>query len=129
MADPSLFRSPFDELVGTRVVAASGDGVVATLDVGSRHHQPTGIVHGGLYATLVETTVSVGASLWLGEDGVAVGVSNHTDFLRSHSQGRLRVEALPLQRGRTLQLWRAEVTDVEGRLVACGNVRLANMRT
>jgi uncharacterized protein (TIGR00369 family) len=128
MADPPLRRSPFDDLVGTRIVEASGEGVLATLDVDSRHHQPTGIVHGGLYATLVETTASVGASLWLGEDGIAVGVSNHTDFLRSHGEGRLRVEALPVQRGRTLQLWRAEVTDTAGRLVACGNVRLANLR-
>ncbi len=128
MANQSPQRSPFDDLVGTRIVEASGDRVVATLKVDACHHQPTGVVHGGLYATLVETSTSVGASLWLGEAGVAVGVSNHTDFLRAHRAGQLRVEAVPLQRGRTLQLWRADVTDAEGRLVACGNVRLANLQ-
>ncbi len=120
--------SPFDELVGTSVVEASGDRVVATLDVAPRLHQPTGVVHGGVYATVVETTASIGANLWLAGDGVAVGVANHTDFLRSVTAGTLRVEALPAQRGRTLQLWRVEVRDDDAALVAAGTVRLMNLR-
>ena len=121
-------RSPFDDVVGTRIVAANGDRVTAALDVRGDHHQPNGIVHGGLYATLVETTASIGANAWLAGQGRAVGVSNHTDFLRAHREGPLHVEARPVQRGRTLQLWRVEVTDGDGRLVATGQVRLANLR-
>ncbi len=120
--------SPFDELVGTSVVEASGERVVATVPVAPHLHQPHGIVHGGVYATVVETTASIGANLWLAGDGVAVGVANHTDFLRSVSDGTLHVEALPVQRGRSLQLWRVEVSDTDGALVASGTVRLMNLR-
>ncbi|HVM20932.1 MAG TPA: PaaI family thioesterase [Egibacteraceae bacterium] len=126
MADRDAFSSPFDEVVGTQVLEASGDRVVAQVDVGPHLHQPTGIVHGGVYATLVETTASVGASLWLDGDAFAVGLSNQTDFLRAVTGGRLRVEATPVQRGRTLQLWQVSITDEQQRLVASGRVRLMN---
>ena len=127
MTTPTSYSSPFDELLGLRMVEASGDRVVAELDVGPHLLQPTGIVHGGVHATLVETTASVGATRWLGGDRVAVGLSNHTDFLRSVGEGTLHVEALPVQRGRTMQLWRVEVTDDEQRPVASGRVRLLNL--
>ncbi len=120
------YSSGFDDLVGLRLVEASGDKVVGEIDVGPQLHQPDGIVHGGVHATVVETTASVGATLWLRGDGVAVGLSNHTDFLRSVSEGTLRVEAVPLQRGRTMQLWTVTVTDEQGRPVAAGRVRLMN---
>lgn len=126
MTDSAQYSSPFDDLVGTRVISASGDRVIAEVDVAAHLHQPTGIVHGGVHATLVETAASVGASLWLGEDGVAVGISNHTEFLRSVSEGVLHVVATPIQRGRTMQLWEVAITDAEDRAVAAGRVRLYN---
>jgi 1,4-dihydroxy-2-naphthoyl-CoA hydrolase len=121
--------SPFDELVGVQFEEGSGERVVATVSVRAEHHQPTGIVHGGVYTTLVEGLASTGATLWLVEEGreeVAVGVSNHTDFLRAVSGGVLRGEALPIQRGRLLQLWQVTVTDEEERVVAHGKVKLVN---
>lgn len=121
------YASPFDDLLGSEVVQASGERVVATLTVTDRLHQPTGILHGGVYATLVETTASVGASLWLDGEGWAVGLTNTTDFLRSVREGTLRAEATPLQQGRTLQLWQVDITDDEGRRVAHGQVKLMNM--
>ncbi|MPZ73823.1 MAG: hotdog fold thioesterase [Nitriliruptorales bacterium] len=126
MSTHRTYSSGFDDLVGLRMIEADGDRVVAELFIESKHLQPGGIVHGGLYATLVETTASVGASLWLGPDGVAMGIANHTDFLRVVGEGRLRAEAVPVERGRTLQLWEVLVTDVQQRPIAHGKVRLMN---
>lgn len=126
-AEEFVFDSPFDRLVGTRFVEVSGQRVVATVEVDpERHIQPAGIVHGGVYTTVVETVASVGATVWLDGNGHAVGVSNHTDFLRAIERGTLRFEAVPLQQGRTLQLWQVDVTDGEGRRIAHGRVRLFN---
>ena len=127
MPKPSHYHSPFDDLLGVRITSASGDRVLAEIDVTPQLHQPNGIVHGGVHATVVEVTASVGASLWLGDGRAAVGVSNHTDFLRSVSAGTLRAEAVPVQQGRTLQLWRVEITDEQDRPVASGRVRLMNL--
>ena len=126
MTDSAQYFSGFDDLVGTRVIEASGDRVLAEVDIAPRHHQPFGIVHGGVHATLVETTASIGASLWLGEGGAAMGISNHTDFLRPVTDGTLRIEATPLQRGATMQLWQVAITDDQQRPVAFGRVRLFN---
>ena len=128
MPDDPVYSSGFDDLIGHRVVSASGDEVRSTITITPELLQPGLIVHGGVYATVVETTASIGATLWLDGDGVAVGITNSTDFLRRTEAGVLSVVATPLQRGKTLQLWQVSVTDDEGRLVAHGRVKLANIR-
>ena len=117
----------FTDLLGMRVVDASPDRAVVQWDVTPDHHQPYGILHGGVYCAAVETAASWGAALWYGERGKVVGVSNTTDFLRSVRDGRLTATATPVHRGRSQQLWQVEVTDAATRLVARGQVRLQNL--
>jgi 1,4-dihydroxy-2-naphthoyl-CoA hydrolase len=125
--DDSELERGFIKLVGLRIEQASGDRVVLSCPVTPDLHQPFGLVHGGVYATLAETAASVGGSLWFGDRGKVVGVSNHTDFLRAVRRGELRAEATPLSRGRTTQLWQVEVADEQGRLIAHAKVRLQNL--
>ena len=113
--------------LGIRVEEASGDRVVLACPVTPDLFQPYGLVHGGVHASLAETAASVGAAMWFGDQGVVVGVSNHTDFVRAVRDGRLRAEATPLARGRTTQLWQVVITDETGRLVAHAKVRLQNL--
>ncbi len=101
--------------------------MVAHLAITPALQQPYGIVHGGVYCSVVETTASVGAALWFGERGHVVGVANHTNFLRATREGVLTVRATPVQRGRTQQLWTVDVRDEQDRLVAKGEVRIANI--
>lgn len=94
-----------------------------------RHHQPWGLVHGGLYTAVIETFATIGAFEAINDEGrYAVGVSNTTDFLRPHRSGRLNVEAVAIQQGRTQQLWRVEIRRPDDhKLVAVGQVRLHNV--
>jgi 1,4-dihydroxy-2-naphthoyl-CoA hydrolase len=102
--------------------------VTGTIEAGPDHHTPWGVVHGGVFATAVETTTSVGASLAVAEHGMfAVGLSNHTDFVRAHTSGPLHVKAWPIHQGRTGQLWQCDITREDGKLVAQGRVRLQNV--
>ncbi len=121
-------RSPYDEMLGSRMVEASGSRVVMELDVRPDHQQPMGVVHGGVYASIIESAASVGATLWLDGDGWAAGITNSTDFLRSARDGRLTFVATPIQQGRSLQLWEVAVTDGEDRMIAHGKVKLTNFR-
>jgi uncharacterized protein (TIGR00369 family) len=109
------------------ITEASGDRVVLEWTIRPHHHQPYGIVHGGVYCSAVETAASIGAALWLGDRGQVVGVSNQTDFLRAVREGRLTGTATPVHRGRLQQLWDVGITDEGGRLVARGQVRLQNI--
>jgi uncharacterized protein (TIGR00369 family) len=105
-----------------------GDEVTGTIEAGTEHHTPWGVVHGGLYATAVESACSVGASVAVADAGqYAVGLANYTDFLRAHREGELRFRAFPVHQGRTGQLWQCDIVREDGKPVAQGRVRLQNV--
>lgn len=111
--------------LGLVVTSASRDEVRATLAVQSKHHQPYGIVHGGVYASVVESVASIGAGVDVFPQGKGVvGLENHTSFVRAVREGTLVIVATPLTRGRRSQLWEATIRDEGGALVATGRVRL-----
>jgi 1,4-dihydroxy-2-naphthoyl-CoA hydrolase len=105
------------------------DRITAHLDCDERHHQPYGIVHGGVWCAVVESLASLGAALrTVAAGGVVVGVSNSTDFLRPHRTGRVDAVAEPIHVGRTQQLWQVVLTRADdGKVVARGQVRLQQL--
>jgi 1,4-dihydroxy-2-naphthoyl-CoA hydrolase len=124
---PEGFPSNWDKQMGFRILEMSGEKVVGEYVVDERHHQPYGIVHGGVHCSAVETVCSIGAGLSSRERGSAhgvVGLENHTSFIRAVRSGKVTVTATPVTRGRQSQLWEAESRDDQGRLVAQGKVRL-----
>ena len=122
---------PFVEHLGLRITEVRPDRVVATWTAAERHHQPYGIVHGGVHASVVETLASVGSAAWAGEhlaEGTrVVGVHNSTDFFRAVSSGDLTSTATPVHQGRSQQLWVVETRDADDRLVARGQLRVQNL--
>jgi len=107
---------------------ASGDEVTAELQVGPEHLQAYGIVHGGVYAGVIESVASVGAALWARRyNQTVVGVENQTSFLVATREGRLTATALPLMRGRRTQVWQAKITNEKGQTVSEGKVRLISL--
>jgi uncharacterized protein (TIGR00369 family) len=119
----------FSRSIGMHMEEVSGTRVTGWVDVGPHHLQPGSIVHGGLYAAVVEEAASYGASFAVRQRGQrVVGVANTTNFIRAVTGGRILVEATPLQQGRTQQFWEVRMTQAEdGRLVALGHLRLQNI--
>lgn len=120
-------NSGLNATLGFEMDEAGPERVVLSWTVGGQHLQPYGIVHGGVYSSVIEAAASIGAALWFGERGKVVGAANHTDFLRAVRAGRLVATATPIHRGRSQQLWLVEVRDDTDRLVARGEVRLQNL--
>ncbi len=130
MENPFVDRVTYVGHTGIELTDASSDSCSGRIVIDETHHQPYGVVHGGVYCTLVETLASTGGALWAIENGMAgcVGVSNQTDFLRATTDGVLLGLATPIHRGRTQQLWQVEVTrQDDGKLTARGQVRLQNV--
>ncbi|MFC9789792.1 PaaI family thioesterase [Rhodococcus sp. NPDC127528] len=125
-ATPFLNKG-FGEVLGLEYTELSGDRVRAQWAARPEHHQPAGIVNGGVYCSVIETLASIGGGIWLADRGHVVGVNNNTDFLRAVREGTLFAEATPVHRGRTQQLWQVAVVDERDRLIARGQVRLANV--
>ncbi len=117
-------RAGWVEAIGLEVLELTSEVVVAQWDVGPRHLQPMGIVHGGVYTSVVETCCSLGAFCAAPAGKAIVGVENHTSFIRAVRQGRLSARAVPLHTGRRAQLWECNISDANGRLVATGRLRV-----
>jgi uncharacterized protein (TIGR00369 family) len=127
---PSNYTAPFDSELGLQFTEVSPDRARAQLEVKPKLLQPTGLVHGGVYCSMIESMASVAAFTWLnnrGNGGNVVGVNNNTDFLRSISSGIVYGTAEPIHRGRRQQLWLVTITDDSDRVVARGQVRLQNL--
>lgn len=116
----------FGRLLGLEILEVGPERVRARLEAAPKHHQPFGILHGGVYCAIVEDVASQGAgraALERGQPGV-VGVANATDFLRSHSEGELVAEGTPIHVGRSAQVWQVVIhRSSDGKLVARGQVR------
>ena len=122
---PDLPAEHFDQLIGLQYTEYSKDGCTATFEVQPRLQQPYGILHGGVLCSVIESVASASAALW--SEGPVVGASNHTNFLKATRSGVLTARSAPIHRGRSQQLWEVDITDDQGRLVAKGQVRLANL--
>ena len=111
--------------MGIVLTEAGPDAVSCEFEVGPKHHQGFGIVHGGVNCGVIETLASVGAAIVAQPRGqVVVGLENNTSFIRAVRSGRLHATAIPVTRGRKSQVWEARIWDEEDRLVATGRVRL-----
>ena len=126
---PTALGKGFDAELGLTYLEMGPDGGRAQLDIDDRLLQPFGIVHGGVYCSVIESLASVSAHTWLADNGGGhvVGVNNNTDFLRAISSGTVTAVSTPIHRGRRQQLWAIAITDDDDRLVARGQVRLQNM--
>jgi 1,4-dihydroxy-2-naphthoyl-CoA hydrolase len=116
----------YDAFYGLELCEMGEERVSARVEVRDTVMQPMGIVHGGVYASIAEGICSIGTSLAvLGDGKVAIGLSNHTTFLRPISAGFVHAAAEPLHRGHTTWLWDVRFADDEGRLCATAQVCIA----
>ena len=118
-------RGGFNNALGLKFTKAAPDEYVAEIEISDRHLQPYGLVHGGVYAGMIETLCSTGAALTVWKENKhTVGLENNTSFLKAVRGGRLRCTARPLLLGKQSHVWEASIRDDQGRLVAAGRVRL-----
>jgi 1,4-dihydroxy-2-naphthoyl-CoA hydrolase len=118
--------SSFAEEIGTEWIDLDPDNARARIAVESRHLQPSGIVHGGVYSTLAESICSAATYNAVREDAmVAMGQANDTAFLRPIGEGHINAVAKTRHRGRTTWIWDVEMSDDEGRVCALSRMTIA----
>jgi 1,4-dihydroxy-2-naphthoyl-CoA hydrolase len=110
--------------LGVVTEEASPERVVLAIEVDARHHQPYGILHGGVSALLAEGAASLGGALSVGPDQAVVGTELNCSHLRPLREGRLAAVATPIRKGRTVQVWGIELRDGEDRLVCVARCSL-----
>jgi uncharacterized protein (TIGR00369 family) len=123
---PGTHADTLDAVLGFEPLEVGPELARARAQVGPQHKQPFGLVHGGVYAAMAESIASVATFAAVKDDGnIAVGLSNHTSFMRPILSGHVHAEARRRHRGSTTWVWEVELTDDDGRLCALSRVTMA----
>jgi uncharacterized protein (TIGR00369 family) len=116
----------FDALYGLEILSIDGDTVRGVVSVRDELKQLAGLVHGGVYASIAESLASLGTFLEVSSKGkTAMGLGNHTSFMRPITSGTIHGEAIVLHRGRTTWVWDVRITDDAERLCAVTRMTVA----
>ena len=109
------------QFLGVKVVDASPERVVLTMEVTPKVHQYLGILNGGVSLYLCETAASVGTVAGVDLTKFSpVGIEINANHLRAVSKGTITVEAKSVYPGRTLNVWQIDITNDKGKLVCTG---------
>lgn len=100
----------FISLVGASAPTADDGEARLEVEVDERHLNPAGTVHGGMLATLVDTTMgaAVGSAL---EGEVPATSQLSITYLRPGKPGPLEVTATVRKRGESITVCEADVTQ------------------
>ena len=95
------------------------DFLIARMPVTDAVHQPDGVLHGGATAALAETAGSSAAAVFCNQEGHMLrGIDVSAKHVRGVRTGYVYAKAMPLHKGKTMQVWSIEITDDEQRLVS-----------
>lgn len=118
--------SAFDACYGLELLGFDEEGARARMPVAAHVLQSTGVVHGGVFASIAESLASMGTNWHVTPTGhVGLGMSNATSFLRPVASGHVDALARPIHRGRMTWVWDVELSDASGRLCATSRVTVA----
>lgn len=116
----------FDRLYGLQVLDCGEESARARIEVRDELKQPAGLLHGGVLASIAEALASLATALAvLPAKEAAMGLSNHTSFLRPVTEGAVEALATRLHRGRTTWVWDVRFQDEQGRLCAVTRMTIA----
>ncbi len=117
--DGELPPPPIMATIGAGVESVEAGRVVFVLEPAEYHYNPIGSVHGGVYATLLDSSCgcAVQSTLPAGVGYTSLDLS--VRFLRpmTADTGPVRCEGIVVSAGRRTALARASITDASGRLL------------
>ena len=114
--DPEYGRFPLGTYLSVTVDDERPGEAEASIDVGERHLNPNGVVHGGVVFTLVDTAMGRATIFVLDEGSYCASIEVSVRFLRAVPEGRMTARVTVLQTGR-------RIVQQEGRVTVDGEDR------
>lgn len=113
-------KSPYFDLISMEIKEFDWGQCRIEVSIQEKHLQPFGMVHGGVFSSLVDA-----ASFWavypeIHEDLGLTTVEVKVNYLAPSSKGYLIAKGKTIKMGRTLCLGEATIEDEKGRLLAQG---------
>ena len=108
----------FSRHIGARVEDVERGHSVISIDVEDIHLNGAGTLHGGVYASLIDTAMGLSVLALVGVRTATIEMNVH--FLGAVSEGRITCQSQVLHRTRRTATAEAKVHDAKGNLVAMG---------
>lgn len=119
-------RPTVGQLLGITFKELGPDYLVATMPVDERHHQPAGILHGGVSVVLAETLGSVASFLVVDPTKYnVVGLEVNANHLRPVKSGTVTGTCRPFHLGRTTHVWDIRIENEQGKAVCISRLTVA----
>ncbi len=121
--------SPYPSLLSMKLTDIGPGYAEIQLDIEKKHRQLLGVVHGGVFATLIDT-VAFWAVYYEIEDPDAwlTSVDLKLNYLAPARSGKLIARGRQIKVGRKLCYADAEIRDAEGKLLTHGSSTLMILR-
>ena len=122
LANGALPLNTIAQTLGYDVVEAESGRVVVTLEPDETHLNPSGTVHGGLAATLLDSCMGLAIQTMLEKGIGSTTLEFKISLVRAVTleTGRIRAEGKVLNCGRRVGTAEGRLTDAQGRLLAHG---------
>ena len=113
-------QSPYFTLLSMEVCALRPGYCRVEVNLDTKHHNPFGGVHGGVYASVIETAAYWAVYCNLEENVGLISIDLKVDFLAIAKEGKLIVEGKLIKAGRHICLSEATALDIHGKILAHG---------
>ena len=114
-----LLQPIFPGLMGVRLVEATPEKIVATMQVRPDLCTSGRVLHGGAYMAFADTLGAVGTLLNLAPGTRTTTIESKTNFLGAAPAGtQVTGESAPLHRGKTTMVWQTRISNEGGKLIA-----------
>ena len=116
--------SPYFSLLSMDIVSLEPGRSVLKINLQEKHLQPYGIVHGGVYSSMIDA-----ACFWAGYTEIEehlglTTVEMKLNYLAPASSGVFMAQGRVVKTGKSLCLSEAAIADQEGRLLAHGTATM-----
>jgi uncharacterized protein (TIGR00369 family) len=116
----ALHSLPFARLIGMRLVDLKLDEATIAVDMRDDLRQPSGVLHGGVTATLIDTAMAFAVRTRLPFDAATGTIDLTVHYLRPLTEGKASCVAKVVRAGKRIFTVSAEVFNDEGKLIATG---------
>ena len=119
-ASNALHSLPFAQLIGMKLVALKLDEAQISIEMRDDLRQPSGVLHGGVTATLIDTAMAFAVRTRLPMNEATATIDLTVHYLRPHLSGTFICTAKNVRAGKRIFTVSAEVHNREGKLIATG---------
>ena len=117
-AENALHNLPFAKLIGMRLVDLEPDVAVISIEMRDDLRQPSGVLHGGVTATLIDTAMAFAVRTRLPIDEATATIDLTVHYLRPHITGTFTCTAKVVRAGKRIFTVSADVVNEDGKHIA-----------